>query len=800
MGTPRRLAGSTSPYLLDHADNPVEWWAWGEEAFAEARRRDVPIFLSIGYSTCYWCHVMARESFENPDVAAVLNKHFVCIKVDREERPDLDDVYMAATLVSVGHGGWPMTVFIEPERLRPFYCGTYFPAKTSTRTGTMPSLPELVEGISHSWKHDRKRVIESAEAIASAVQEELAKQQTPMALTPVIVERATQALLATFDRVDGGFGGGGGTGGQGPKFPQPTNLEFLLELRGRVENVDAQQAMDAAIKLTLDKMACGGVFDQVGGGFHRYSVDRQWQVPHFEKMLSDNAQLLAIYARAAKVYDSPDYERVARQIGRYIEREMTAPDGAFYSAQDAEVDGREGQNYVWTPEEAQLVLGERGEQAMEWYGLDRSANFYDPHHPNEAPVHVLVLDALPTELATSTGKNRSEIVEMLDEANERLLCARGLRKQPKLDDKVIASWTGLMISGLAQAAGALGDRELLARAVRGCGAVLDRLVDADGGLLRVSRDGRAHTPGFLEDYAMVVGGLAATVRTGRMLGEPCEELLSRAIELAEQAEARLGASDGGYFDVGSDQSELFVRPRTSHDSAMPTGQSAMLHTLLDLYELTEQREWCERAIRALRAMSEQIATRSVASLNATRALLRVFDDAEMARQAHAFGPAAEAPRELVAGDPDFTPVEVYADRELITVGEDSPAELWLELRIASGFHVVAGAPGSNEAAQLLEPMRVFQLEGAGLGVYADYPEGDLMGEGEDAVRVYSRSARIRIGVELLDREVAGRTRALLGVRFQACDERSCQRATTVELDVSVEISLAERDQEAEEGY
>jgi len=224
MGTPRRLAGSTSPYLLDHADNPVEWWAWGEEAFAEARRRDVPIFLSIGYSTCYWCHVMARESFENPDVAAVLNKHFVCIKVDREERPDLDDVYMAATLVSVGHGGWPMTVFIEPERLRPFYCGTYFPAKTSTRTGTMPSLPELVEGISHSWKHDRKRVIESAEAIASAVQEELAKQQTPMALTPVIVERATQALLATFDRA--GLAVVEALGGRGPSFLSLRTLSF----------------------------------------------------------------------------------------------------------------------------------------------------------------------------------------------------------------------------------------------------------------------------------------------------------------------------------------------------------------------------------------------------------------------------------------------------------------------------------------------------------------------------------------------------------------------------------------------
>ncbi len=777
--TPSRLSRSTSPYLLDHAHNPVDWWPWGEAAFSEARRRDVPIFLSVGYSTCYWCHVMARESFEDAEIAQMLNESFVCIKVDREERPDLDDLYMAATLVTTGRGGWPMTVFIEPDRLRPFYCGTYFPARPSERTGTHPTLVQLAEGISRSWHEQRERVLESAEAISQAVEQELSARHEPTALTPALIEQAAQAQLSAFDAVDGGFGGA-------PKFPQPVNLVFLMDLRERVLNDDARTAMDTAIRKTLDAMACGGLFDQVGGGFHRYAVDKHWHVPHFEKMLYDNAQLLGLCARAAKVYTSLEYERIARRIVEYLDREMTAEDGAFYSAQDAEVDGHEGQNYVWTAEQVREVLGDEADEAMELYGLDNGPNFRDPHHPDSEPVNVLRLEAMPGELAARAGIDREALVARIDALNERLLEARSKRPQARLDDKVLASWNGLMISGLAEASVALEDASMLDRAKRACLAVRTRLIDDGGGLLRVSRGERAHTAAFLEDYAIVAGGLAATVRAGRVLGLPCEDLLTEACRLVEQADARLAAPDGGYFDAAGG-GELFVRPRTTYDGATPTGSSAMLHTLMDLAELTGDRRWADRAVRAAGAISGQLASKAAGMLNATRALLRMFDEESVRAQLAALGPALEPDTPLTEGDEDFTPVEVYADRDSIEVKPDSPAELWLELRIAPGFHVVAGDPGKGELASSLLAMRVFLLEGSGVRVFADYPEGEPWGE--DRVLVHTGVVRVRAAMEL-DPDAAGEVpsaRPLLGVRFQACDERSCRLPTTVELDVSVDL-------------
>ncbi|MCU0689633.1 MAG: DUF255 domain-containing protein, partial [Phycisphaerales bacterium] len=343
-----RLAAERSPYLLQHAHNPVDWWPWGPEALAEARRRDVPIFLSIGYSTCYWCHVMERECFENATIGRQMSEQFLCIKVDREERPDLDDVYMAAVQMLTGHGGWPMSVFLEPHTLKPFWAGTYFPPVPARG---LPSFPQVLTRLSTAWSARRSEVLQQADSVAEALRERLALSEvTPVLVGPKHVGMAVQTLLTIFDRTDGGFG-------RAPKFPQPVYLDLLLTVRQHLGEEGVRAAADHALKLTLDRMATGGMFDQLAGGFHRYSVDTHWLVPHFEKMLYDQAQLLPVYAQASIIYGDPWYAQIARRIATYLRTEMTSPHGAFYSAQDAEVDGREGLNYVWTPRQITDALG-----------------------------------------------------------------------------------------------------------------------------------------------------------------------------------------------------------------------------------------------------------------------------------------------------------------------------------------------------------------------------------------------------------------------------------------------------------
>lgn len=779
-GYTNRLANSTSPYLLQHAHNPVDWWPWGPQAFAEARARDVPIFLSIGYSTCYWCHVMERESFENEQVAAILNECFVCIKVDREERPDVDDVYMAATLISTGHGGWPMSVFLEPDQLRPFYCGTYFPAQPRPGLGSMPTLPQLAQGISSAWSERRSEVLQAAESLADATRAELTKALQPVALSPEVVERATMALLQTFDRVHGGFGGA-------PKFPQPANLEFLASMRTLVKDEAARAAIDHALRFTLNRMAAGGIFDQVGGGFHRYAIDQHWLVPHFEKMLYDNAQLLPLYAQAFAVYQQPDDARIVYQIVQYLDREMTAPSGAFYSAQDAEVDGHEGQNYLWTAQQVRDALHTDTDLVCDLYGLTQGPNFRDPHHPNAQPLNVLRLDASLSDKAQQLAMPYEQLTAKLDTANAVLLSVRNLRKQPRLDDKILASWNGLMIAGLARAALSLNDSTLLDRAQRAATAVCDQLITSDGVLMRSWREGRTHTRGFLEDYAAVTAALVAVAKACAHFGRDGQLSLMTAQSLAAAVESLFMDDNGGCFDTANDHNELFLRARTTYDGAMPTGQSMMLHAWLDLANLTSDPHWTDRAINLLKSMSAQIATGSVASINATRGLLRVLSMPGGAERVAAFGPlpdSDQAPAELDTSE--FTPVEIYADRESVTIGNDSPDELWLEVHIAPGYHIIAAEPGSSATAAKLIPLRVFLLEGTGVQVYADYPVGEPLEHAATQETIFVHHGTVRIRVAL---EHEGQTTGtpLLGVQFQACDDRSCQLPTTVELDVAIDL-------------
>lgn len=773
-----RLARETSPYLLQHAHNPVDWYPWGPEAFAEARKRGVPIFLSIGYSTCYWCHVMERETFEDASLARIMNEKFVNIKVDREERPDVDDVYMTATQVLSGRGGWPMSSFLEPTNLRPFWCGTYFPPEP--RMG-MPGFGQILNSISEAWQTRQSEVEDQAKHVGDAVTEYLAARQAPVALGISQVTKAAQALLQMLDRTWGGFG-------NAPKFPQPVFLEYLLDVRTSAGDESTRDAVDHALRLTLDKMAIGGMRDQVGGGFHRYSVDQTWTVPHFEKMLYDNAQLAAIYARAAAIYSDDYYRFIAENTAAYVRLELATREGAFASAQDAEVDGREGLNYVWSEPEIRAALSpEDAEFALKVYSLDRGPNFKDPHHEDAQPVNILRLDDRPDTLAQRLGVSPREFQERLGRINCKLYGVRATRKQPRLDDKILASWNGMMVAALANISRLLEKPERLTSAEQAMNFLSTRMHGKDG-LMRSSRGGESKTTGFLEDYAWVIAGLLALEKAeaqipagveheGPALTTPDESRhLALARTLAEEAERFFGdASTGGYFDTRAQQSDLFVRPRTTHDGAIPSGSSVMLHNLLDLFELTRDTKFLDRALAVAAALSPHIAQSAVSSINATRAVLRMLTLGLQDRLA-ALGPAAAEPS--AAGD--FTPVEVYADKERISLGPDMPAQVQIRMKIADGYHITAADPGKGGHG--LMPLRVHIINGSGVEAYADYPKGEPYGTDGD-LRIHRNELAFPVAVEL---KGDWRGQPLLAITFQACTDTECMEPTTVELDVAID--------------
>lgn len=769
-----RLLGSASPYLLQHAKNPVDWWPWGQEAFTRARELDVPILLSIGYSTCYWCHVMERECFSDPVIAELLNARFVCIKVDREERPDIDDLYMTATQISTGHGGWPMTVFLEPHRLRPFYCGTYFPPVPAPRHAGLPSLPQLAEGISSAWNENRPAVLEAAQSLTSAVEAELAQARESVGLDAGCVERAIAVLLSTHDQINGGFG-------SKPKFPQPGNLKFLLDARELVADPSVLTAIDAAVQRTLEKMACGGIFDQVGGGFHRYAVDHAWQIPHFEKMLYDNAQLLGVYARAAELYQQPDYARIAQRIFDFINRDMSDPSGGIYSAVDAEVDGREGLNYVWDSSEIEQLLPDMYATLATVYELDCPPNFVDPHHPSSPPAHVIRMAALPGALAARLGMPRSQLLDLLTTANRRLLDARSLRPQPRIDDKLITAWNAMTACALAGATLTLEKPSFLERAGKIIDCIEHQLLGSDRRLSRCARQGQGQTEGFLEDYAWTIAALCAVCKASHALGTDSGRALQSAIDFAYAADSLFSSPDGGFFDVSTNRSELFLRPRSIYDTATPAGQSVMLHALLDLAELSGDQRWHERALRLLGSLSGSIQRNPLACINATRGVVRCLKVPSLAGRLKQFGPVQELSTSSEHARADwFTPVEVYADTDTLEIGPNVPCEFAVRVQIAPGYHLIAAEPGLQGEEMQLHPLRVFLLSGSGVAVYADYPQGQPFGEGE--LLVYRDSVTIRVALEQVESTIH---HPLIGVRFQACDDSSCQLPTTVELDIAI---------------
>ena len=791
-----RLAAEASPYLLQHAHNPVDWWPWSEEAFAEARRRDVPIFLSIGYSTCYWCHVMERESFENETIAKQMNELFVCIKVDREERPDVDELYMAATVMMTGHGGWPMTVFLEPKSLRPFYCGTYFPAETRPEYGRH-SLPQVLDAMSMAWRTQREGVIEQAGQVADSVAEHAAAISAAKPLGQSQVTDAASGLLRMFDRARGGFG-------NAPKFPQVVFLEFLLDVRQLAADDSTGDAIDEAVKRTLTAMMIGGIFDQVGGGFHRYSVDATWTVPHFEKMLYDNAQLAAIYARAARFYGDSEFERTSRRTLDYVLREMTdSSTGMFCSAQDAEVDHREGLNYLWTPAEIRAVLGDpsgdenwtttpnNADLAIRAYGLDKGTNFQDPHHKEEPPRNVPRLSDRADRLAAEFGLPPGAFIDKLARINERLYEARSGRKQPHLDDKAITAWNGLMIGAFALAGRVLEEPRYVAAAARCADAVMTTMWQ-EGRLMRTTRRGVMKACAVLEDHACLMHGLFQLHRAESEMGDGNDgQRIGQAAKVLQQVERDFMDASGTLYDTREGAPDLFIRARNSHDGAMPCGASVMLHNWLDLHEITGEAKYLQAAFKALPPMSAAIADSPIGSVNATRALLRMLAGCEDAAGALSKvggsdsrgveGRAAVAsPRSAAEVDP----VEIYAGVDRIEIGPDHPAQLTLVVKIAPGWHIAAAEAAQTGELQL-SAFRVYVIGGTGIAAYADYPAPtEFAAMGGPEISVYEGTFELTVALEDTGETWTGRP--LIAVAYQACNEGECLLPTTVELDIAID--------------
>ena len=574
-----QLIHETSPYLLQHAHNPVSWYAWGPEALGKAKAENKPILLSIGYSACHWCHVMERESFEDEQIAALMNEHFVNIKVDREERPDLDHIYQAAIQMITGQGGWPLTAFLTPDQ-EVFYGGTYFPP--DDRYGR-PGFRRMLQSIAAAYHQRQDDVVRSVTQIRDGLQQISAVEDGPGALTPALLENAARALANQVDMTHGGFG-------SQPKFPNPTNIEYLLRFWHGADNANFLHLA----KLTLDKMAQGGIYDQLGGGFHRYSTDAHWLAPHFEKMLYDNAQLLPLYLSMYQITQEPTYARVARETLAYIKREMTHPDGGFYATQDADSEGEEGKFFVWKKVEIDALLGSDARLFCRYYDITDTGNW-------ERGANIPHLTVTLNQLAAMFNQEPEATAARIAQAKTVVFEAREQRVKPFRDEKILTAWNGLMISGMARVYTVLGDAEALDIARRAI-AFLQRHMLRDGRLLRTYKDGQAKLDAYLDDYAFFSAALL----------DVFEATFDRAyFELASSLTATLldefwDEEFGGFFFTGKHHEALITRTKSAFDQAIPSGNAVAAKTLLRLYHLTGRDDYLQRAERVLSLYAPQM--------------------------------------------------------------------------------------------------------------------------------------------------------------------------------------------------
>lgn len=573
---PNRLAQESSPYLLQHALNPVDWYPWSEEALAAAKAQDKPIFLSIGYSACHWCHVMEHESFEDKLMAALMNENFINIKVDREERPDLDTIYMDAVVALTGHGGWPMSVFLTPDGV-PFYGGTYFPP--TPRHG-MASFGQVLQSVAHAYQNRKEDIAKNGESLVARIQH-IIPLQDEGALDPAVPELAIQTLSRNFDHVHGGFSGA-------PKFPQPMTYDFLLRAYHRNQRASVLEM----VELTLYKMAHGGMYDQLGGGFHRYSVDAVWLTPHFEKMLYDNALLARLYLHAYQLTGKSFYRRIVEETLDYVVREMTHPTGGFYSTQDADSEGQEGKFFLWTPAEVEDILGDKEGQAFcAAYDVRPGGNFEGES--------ILNIPAPFEEIAQELDLSVERLTDSLRQSKAKLFEAREQRVKPGRDEKIITAWNGMMLAAFAEAARVLDRTDYRQVAVNNAEFILSTLKQ-NGRLCRTwkAEPGQAKLMGYLEDYAFYADGLLALYQTtfNPRWFQEARALIEVTLDHFRDTE------NGGFFDTADDHEALITRPKNLQDNAIPCGNSLAVRALLQLAAYTGQARYEEPAIQTLAAL------------------------------------------------------------------------------------------------------------------------------------------------------------------------------------------------------
>ncbi len=678
---PNRLAQETSPYLLQHKDNPVDWYPWGPEALERARQEQKPIFLSIGYSACHWCHVMEHESFEDEAIAKSLNEKFVCIKVDREERPDIDQVYMNAVQMLTGRGGWPMSVFLTPD-LKPFYGGTYWPPQAKLG---MPGFDQVIDAVANAWNNNRDAALESADRIAA----ELGRiaQSTPdqAGIDATWVSRAVDHFRQTYDITYGGFGGA-------PKFPAPMSLRFLMRDWFRRQEEDSLEMARG----TLDHMAAGGIYDHLGGGFARYSVDARWLVPHFEKMLYDNAQLALAYLEAYQITDDERYAQVVRETLDYVLRDMTDPAGGFYSSEDADSEGVEGKFYTWTLEQLNEVLSaETAATFAKVYDVSETGNF---EH-----INILNFPRPIDQQAKLLNRDAAELRRDLKDSREKLFAAREKRVHPHKDDKVLVAWNGLMIEALAAAGAVLNEERYLNAAKKSADFLLKELRDADGRLLHTWRQGKAKVPAFLDDYTYLANALITLYEA---TFEP--HYLEEAIQLMEVVLTKFAdQTDGGFFYTADDQEQLLTRNKDFTDNAVPSGNAMAAVSLVKLGKLTGNEQYLAAATRTVQGAADLVKSYPSAAAQTLLAVdLMVGPTYEMVLAADM---KTEESQEVVSDlHRKFIPNKVVA-----LASKDAPAALTDLLRgkemlgddttlyICEGFTCQAPAQGKDEILHAL---------------------------------------------------------------------------------------------------
>jgi len=734
------LALEASPYLQLHAHNPVDWYPWGEEAFARARAEDKIVFLSVGYSTCYWCHVMERKVFSDPEIAAFMNAHFVSIKVDREERPDIDDIYMKATHLLTGSGGWPNSLFLTADG-KPFYAGTYFPPED--RYGR-PGFPRLLRSLHESWTNQREKVLAAAERTTQRI-EQMANSGASSSPPPPAADAMRQALddlRRDFDAENGGFG-------RRTKFPRPPVLDLLLT---RLER-ERTPEIEAMLIRTLDAMALGGIYDHLADGFHRYSTEPTWSIPHFEKMLYDNAQLVSVYARAYTLTGNPLYRRIVERTLAYMDREMSHPEGGFVSAQDAEVGGEEGASYVWSRAEIRRVLGKQ--EAEAFFGVYELT----PTREN-LEVGVLRVRLPVAELLKENGaRDMDALLARFDDARAALLAQRDRRPQPLRDDKVLVAWNGLAIRGLVEAAEALERPEYLHRAERAAHFVLARLLAEDGTLRRSYIAGQSREAGVLDDYAFLADGLLALHQA--TLGEGKDERwLATARRLTDVLLAQFeDASVGGFF-LTPKGSKLFVRPKPFDDNAVPSGNGVALRVLRNLAAGGESKRYSQAATRAASAAGAPL-RRAPYALPTIVAALTNTPEPRGAAIARA-GAGVQADSTYTFRLPRS---EDHVRVRLVRPEAGSPSEFVVSMTIEEGWHVNAN-PAS---LPFLIATAVEVVDGNG-SAKVRYPAGRSFRPefSSAAIQVYEGTLEIPVSLE-----DGADSSERLALRFQACDASRC---------------------------